>query len=339
MSGASSNEAEWSTWLEPAEPSADRARRPDDPRLGEVVEYWQGNAAALRPGRAVLLGFPQDEGVRRNHGRPGAALAPAEIRRYLYRLTPWDGVSGIDLTEQRPVDLGNMCITASLEDSQAALGQVIEVILRAGAIPVVLGGGHETAYGHYLGYLGAECRVGIINLDAHLDLRPCIDGRGHSGSSFRQALEHAAYPLPGEDYVCLGAQPGSVSRAHWQYAHSQRCVVRWADHVKHSFVKHFVSQRNRLAKRGCQVYVSIDADVAWLGMVPGVSAPSPMGISGDRIVACARVAGRSPHVSSLDLVEINPLYDQDGQSARWAALVIWNFLIGLATRKRMAPSG
>jgi formiminoglutamase len=337
MSGVSSNEGEWSTWLEPAEPP-DLVRRPDDPRLGEIVEYWQGDAAALAPGRAVLLGFPQDEGVRRNYGRSGAALAPAEIRRYLYRLTAWDGISGTDLSEQRPLDLGNFCITASMEDTQAALGQVIEVILRAGAIPVVLGGGHETAYGHYLGYLGAECRVGIINLDGHLDLRPCIEGKGHSGSSFRQALEHAAYPLPGEQYVCLGAQPGSVSRVHWQYARLHGCVIHWADRLEYTLVKHFIRQRNRLAGRGCRIYVSIDADVAWSGMVPGVSAPSPMGISGDKIIACARVAGRSPQVSSLDLVEINPVYDQDGQSARWAALVIWNFLIGLALRNRSLPS-
>jgi formiminoglutamase len=339
MSGASSNEAEWSTWLEPAEPPADLVRRPDDSRLGEVIEYWQGNAAALRPGRAVLLGFPQDEGVRRNHGRPGAALAPAEIRRYLYRLSPWDGVSGTDLTRHRPLDLGNISITACLEDTQAALGQVIEAVLRAGAVPVVLGGGHETAYGHYLGYLGAEMRVGIINLDAHLDLRPSINGRGHSGSSFRQALEHAAYPLAGEDYVCLGAQPGSVARAHWQYACLRGCVVRWAGQVEYTLVKHFVRQRNRLSGRGCRIYLSIDADVAWSGMVPGVSAPSPMGISGDKVIACASIAGKSPQVASLDLVEINPVYDRDGQSARWAALVIWSFLIGLASRKPALPAG
>src|SRR6516162_4042830 len=98
MSGESSNEAGWFTHLEPAPLVEDVFRRPDDPRLGEIVELWRGDLAALRPGRAVLLGFPQDEGVRRNHGRPGAALAPAAIRHWLYRLTPWDGAEGADLT-------------------------------------------------------------------------------------------------------------------------------------------------------------------------------------------------------------------------------------------------
>jgi len=81
----------------------------------------------------------------------------------------------------------------------------------------VLGGGHETAYGHFLGYVGAKKKVGTLNIDAHLDVRPCSDGLGHSGSPFRQALEHPTQPLAGDHYVCLGAQPHSVSHAHWKY--------------------------------------------------------------------------------------------------------------------------
>src|SRR5438552_2655721 len=97
MSGRSSNVAEWFTRLEPAMAPTDIVRRPDDPRLGEIIECWQGDLSALKPGRGVLIGFPQDEGVRRNHGRPGAAEAPAEIRRWLNRLTSCDCQAGVDL--------------------------------------------------------------------------------------------------------------------------------------------------------------------------------------------------------------------------------------------------
>src|ERR687884_322191 len=101
MSSRSSSAAGWSTLLEPAPEPEGLPRRPDDPRLGEVIERWHGDPAALRPGRAVLVG------------------------------------------------------------------------------------GHETAYGHYLGYVRAGRPVGIINLDAHLDLRPVEGGRGNSGTPFR----------------------------------------------------------------------------------------------------------------------------------------------------------
>src|SRR5438105_1410207 len=171
MSGGSSSVDGWFPRLEPVAPPSDLVRRPDDPRLGEVIEFWRGDRAALVPGRAVLIGFPQDEGVRRNGGRVGAAQAPNEIRRWLYRLTPWDCEVSLPLTDPPPLDLGNVRVSEELEATQAALGDAIAAVLQSGAIPIVLGGGHETAYGHFLGYAAEQREVGIVNIDAHLDLR------------------------------------------------------------------------------------------------------------------------------------------------------------------------
>src|SRR5262249_49785213 len=149
--------------------------------------------------------------------------------------------------------------SGSLEDSQRDLAEVIAEIIKSGSIPIVLGGGHETAYGEYLGYVGAGVPVGIINLDAHLDVRPPIDGRGHSGSPFRQAWEHSTYPLAG--YACLGAQPQSVSREHFDWVRERGGVVSWCEEVRHALVKYLEREITRLAGAGCQIYVSLDADV------------------------------------------------------------------------------
>jgi formiminoglutamase len=335
MSSGSSSAAGWSTKLERLPRREDLVRRPDDPQLDEVIESWRGDPAALRPGRAVLVGFPQDEGVLRNHGRTGAADAPHEIRRWLYRLTPWDGAADIDLTGHPPLDAGNVRIAGNLEETQEALGIVVAAILESGAVPVVLGGGHETAYGHYLGYVAAGQTVGILNLDAHLDLRPCPAGGGNSGTPFRQAVEHPTHPLPGSRYACLGTQPHAVSRDHYRYARHKGCVVRWLGEIEGDPEEAFGRERDRLAAVGCQVYVTLDADVVRAADVPGVSAPNVAGLSGRHALALARLAGRSPQVSSFDLVEINPRHDRDGQSARWGALVIWHFLMGLASRPRL----
>jgi len=324
--------AKWFTQLEPVTAPQNLIRRPDDPRLGEIVEFWQGDRAALMPGRAVLIGFPEDEGVRRNGGRPGAAEAPDAIRHWLCRLSPWDCQANIQLTDLPPLDLGNVLISGGLEDAQAALGEIIAAVLQSGAIPIVLGGGHETAYGHFLGYAAERRKLGIINLDAHLDLRPPVDGKGHSGSPFRQAMEHPTHALPGECYVCLGTQPHALSRHHWLFAREHGCTVRWCEEVRHSLKQHFLAECTRLAAAGCPVYLTIDADVVQAADAPGVSAPNVMGLSGAEVAACARMAGSSAQVSSLDLVEINPRFDRDSQSSRWGALIVWNFLIGLASR-------
>jgi formiminoglutamase len=354
MSNASSSVAAWWSRLEPVSPptlpSPTRGEgkqnlsplvgegrvggRPDDPRLGECVEFWREGAPPVRPGRPVLLGFPQDEGVRRNQGRPGAAAAPAAIRHWLYRLTPWDAVKGVNLAALHLLDLGDVRISGTLEESQQALAEVVAAIVTANSVPIVLGGGHETAYGHYLGYVYAGREVAIINLDAHLDVRPLVDGQGHSGSPFRQALEHPTQPLRGDSYVCLGAQPFAVSREHQAYVQDKGGVIRWASrpNVRGLLGSLFLRESKRLSTGGCSVYVTLDSDIVQQADVPGVSAPNPLGLSGRVVASCAEVIGATAAVSSFDLVEINPSYDRDGQSARWAALTIWHFLAGLARR-------
>jgi formiminoglutamase len=331
MSGSSSGAAGWFTRLEPISPP-EWPRRPDDPRLGEFVTFGLKGEPPLGAGRPVLIGFPQDEGVRRNQGRPGAAAAPAAIRHWLYRLTPSDASSGADLSDLGMLDASDVRMVGELEATQQALGEVVAGVLGAGAVPIVLGGGHETVFGTYLGYVLAGRPVALLNLDAHLDVRPYPDGRGHSGSPFRQAIEHPTHPLPGHGYVCLGVQPQSVSREHLDYVLGRGGVVEWAEDVRGDLGGHFQRQCERLRAERCLIHVSLDADVATAADVPGVSAPNPVGLAGAELIACARLAGGTPGVSSFDLVEINPQFDRDGQSARWAAVVIWHFLAGLARR-------
>jgi len=280
----------------------------------------------------VVVGFPQDEGVRRNHGRPGAAEAPGQIRHWLYRMTTSDCAADVHLAPGCLLDAGDVRTTDDLEDSQNVLAEVIAGILRSSAIPIVLGGGHETAYGHYLGYLVAHKPPGILNIDAHLDVRPFTPGHGHSGSPFRQALEHPSDPLPGNRYVCLGAQAQAVSREHFRFAREHGCVIHWCGTLRNQLLQHFEAERDRLQAYGCHIYVTIDADAVHSAEVPGVSAPNVSGLSGVEVVGCARSAGASPAVSSLDVVEINPRHDRDGQSARWGALLVWSFLMGIAAR-------
>ena len=90
MSAASTSVAAPFTRFEPYRYQPGLPPRFDDPRLGECVEFWNGGPLSLSPGQPVVIGFPQDEGVRRNFGRPGALQAPSEIRHWLYRLSPWD---------------------------------------------------------------------------------------------------------------------------------------------------------------------------------------------------------------------------------------------------------
>src|SRR3546814_8471969 len=96
------------------------------------------------------------------------------------------------------VDIG--CKGDELEQAQARLAEKVAYILKAGARPVVLGGGHEVAWGSFQGlaaHLAAEGRkpsILIVNLDAHFDLR--TSRPGSSGTPFDQILEYCRINAP-----------------------------------------------------------------------------------------------------------------------------------------------
>jgi formiminoglutamase len=330
------------------EPAAAPFRKgdPDDPRLGDVVRHWTGGPPELRAGQPVLLGFPCDEGVRRNHGRAGAAQAPDTIREQLYRLTAWDGPSQMDLATVSFLDLGNVRMDGSLEEGQRRLGTVVGALLRASALPIILGGGHETAYGHYLGYVEAQIECAILNVDAHLDVRPLVPSHsaeatgqlvGHSGSPFRQAMEHATQPLKPGRYTVLGAHRQSVARVHEEYVRQRRGRIYWLESLQQSesFLQRFTEEATTHQSSNIPLMLTIDADAFRQADVPGVSAPNPSGLDGALWPLLGWQAGCSPCVRSLDLVEVNPVFDRDHQTARWAAIGVRQFLVGLASRKTL----
>ena len=162
----------------------DSAEAPNALRLFQTIARAERFAPQEMPGDIALLGFACDEGVRRNKGRTGAADGPATLRRALANMASHQG-------HDRCVDMGTISVDGEqLEAAHQALREAVADCQRAGKRTLVLGGGHETAFGHGAGVLDAFPgeKVGIINLDAHLDLR--FADCASSGTPFRQvALE------------------------------------------------------------------------------------------------------------------------------------------------------
>ena len=294
----------------------------EDIRIGDIVY-----SNAKSPTEVVLIGFPSDEGVRRNGGRVGAARAPELIRSIFKRLTPHpehfdDHVAVLSSMH----DVGDVDVSGDLEADQQLLGSLVGSVLGSNQIPVIIGGGHETSFGHVLGYDQLRQKVSIINWDAHPDVRPLKDGRSHSGSPFRQALELGRGTVL--DYTVAGLQPQHVAREHLQYINSRKSAWFWAEELDRVAVQgifHGVTK---------STMVSIDMDVVNQAYAPGVSAPTAGGITDRQLFEIAYQAGLHPLVRSIDVVEVNPEYDQDMRTVRLAAMALWWFTLGLAKRPR-----
>lgn len=293
---------------------------PDDPRVG----HFLAAETEEKETRVAILGFPCDEGVVRNNGRAGAAQGPDALRRCLYRFTPDPTDARMTSLLRRSRDLGDLAVSGELEADQQSLGEAVAEILDAGTIPVVLGGGHETAYGHFLGYAGAGLPVAISNVDAHADVRELRNGQGHSGSPFRQALEHESGLC--REYRVAGLQPQSNSRAHIQYLDTHNCRYWFRTETDQEVIAELYPD-----KEGDR-YATFCLDALDAAFAPGVSAPASDGLHPEWWLAAAYRAGASERVRSFDVVELNPGYDVDQRTARIAALTVWHFLRGVSRR-------
>src|SRR5205085_5242806 len=109
-----------------------------------------------------------DESIQRDLGRLGALEGPTAIRNRLAKLP-------IQKQDIFCYDVGNIiCTDHDLDASQLALAEVVAMLLEKNVRPIIMGGGHEAAWGHYQGIAKAQSakNLGIINFDAHFDLCP-----------------------------------------------------------------------------------------------------------------------------------------------------------------------
>ena len=279
---------------------------------------WHSTILPCPPGEAdgaaVLLGFASDEGVRRNHGRVGAAAGPRELRAALASLAD----PGVALR-----DGGDGVVHDALEDGPTLLGELVAGVLLAGGLPVVLGGGHEVAFGSYRGWSaaldrsgGAE-RWGILNVDAHFDLRESTVAT--SGTPFRQAAHAEAVAGRQLRYAVVGISRANNTRALFDAAAA--LGVPFLDDAAcdppsvASFVDEWLSGLDR-------VHLTLDLDALPAAVAPGVSAPAGFGIPLDAVRTAVRAVATSGKLGVLEVAELNPRFDPDGRTARTAARLV-----------------
>lgn len=176
-------------------------------KWGMVMTFLDLNDSSLTPFEGThfaLIGFKSDKGVYINNGRVGAVESPAAIRTQLAKF-PWHLGNQVMVYDVGNIDGPNR----SLEQLQNSLSKAIKRMCDLNLKPIVLGGGHETAYGHYLGLrqsLSPSDDLAVINMDAHFDLRPYDQTGPNSGTGFRQMFDDAVADKRLFKYFVLGIQ-------------------------------------------------------------------------------------------------------------------------------------
>ena len=298
-------------------------------RVHSVMKLMQVSELQPHQNAVSILGFACDAGVARNKGRVGARKAPDLIRRALANMA-WH-------KQSRLIDLGTVtCDDDLLEQAQSQCAEVIALALRSTPV-ITLGGGHEVAWASFLGLaqhlqhlnLASAPRIGIINFDAHFDLRafehPSVDIKTSSGTPFTQIQHYCQEKQWPFHYACLGVSRASNTPALFERA--EKLNVWYVEDKDLSHLNHIyhLTQLQHFIDNCDYIYLTIDLDVFPAAIAPGVSSPAPRGISLDTInLFLERILHYKEKLVIADIAEYNPTYDVDSQTARLAARLCWD---------------
>jgi formiminoglutamase len=284
----------------------------------------------------AFIGFCCDEGVRLNGGRIGAVKGPKSIRKALSNL-PCDFSQEVKLFDAGDI----LCEDCTLEESQAALAKAVERILSLNLFPIVLGGGHEVAFGNYMGILNHLLQksqkpdIGIVNFDAHFDLRP-YEKVASSGTMFRQIADVCTDENLQYSYMCIGVQKHSNTIDLFKTADRLGAKYMLAKDIIDSDSCKLMEKMDNFIKSRDYIYVTICSDVFSTAFAPGVSSSQPLGLDPERVLKFLKYILRSNKVVSFDIAEVSPRFDQDDVTANLAAVLIFSVINTLCEIKGLS---
>lgn len=267
----------------------------------------------------VILGVPFD--VTSTY-RTGARFGPNAIRQASLNIETFSFRTGIDVEDLRLHDLGDLHASTDTEKTLERVSLVINDILRAGKIPVSIGGEHTITLGVMKGLGNKASKTAIVSFDAHLDLRNKFMDLKLSHTTFMRRINEQTKPAK---IIEVGTR--AVCKEELAYAKKVGIEFFNAQEIRKEGSQQIVRQlREKLAKYK-NVYLSIDMDVFDPAYVPAVQNPEADGLEMHTLldilfgVCDKRVVG-------FDVVEVAPNYDQ-GVTAIQAAKVIFETLCRL----------
>jgi len=242
----------------------------------------------------------------------------------------------VDVSTLSIINSGQIESGLVLEDAHTVLRKQVAHVISKQGVPFVVGGSNDQSYLNAAALLDVypEAKVLVINIDAHLDVRPQKDGMEHSGSPFRRLLEDERFSSNGGKYIVFAAQGNQSSAAHVAYMKEHEAEILFLEEIRamvgadnaalcfSEFLKAHVDTFDH-------VFVSFDIDSITGADCPGVSCPGITGLTALEACRIAFVAGACPKVTLFDMSEFNPAVE-DYRTGKVVSNIFYHFLLGRA---------
>lgn len=288
-----------------------------DNHIGRHIEIHLENLPDWENAQLALIGVPEDRGSKRN---PGSKSAPDLVRHYLYQLDK-------SYFPLQMVDLGNLIPGASLNDTYVALGQIVAELIPKNVIPIIIGGSHDLTYGQYLGYAQNDQVINMAVVDETIDIYKRSEQTDSDSFLYRIFTETPNYLF---NFSQIGYQSYFVSPD--DIATLEKLFFEFFRLGK---VREDMEEVEPIIRDADMMSFDISAVKAC--DAPGKKNVTPHGFYGEEACQIARYAGITDKLSSIGFYEVNPEYDQNGQTAHLVAHMIWYFLEGYYSRTNEYP--
>lgn len=268
---------------------------------------WMDNTYQL-----AIIGVPE---ARNTVGNEGAIFAPDEIRKQFYKLYSWGTALSI-------VDLGNLKIGETCEDTYEILSEVLVFFIERDVVPIILGGGNDLVFANYMAYQKMEQVVNMVSVDSLFDLNPNAPKMNSQSYLTSILLQEPSYLF---NYAQVGYQtylnsPREVKEMESLFFETYRLGLIRQDMEE---VEPIVRNADLL---------SIDISCVRKGDAPGHPHSSPHGFYGEELCQIAMYAGVSDKLSSIGIYEFSPSLDYQDQTSQLISHVIWYFIEGFRRR-------
>jgi formiminoglutamase len=279
-----------------------------------------------KKGDIAILGAPLS---KPSISHSGASFAPDAIRRCLNSFTTYNIEEETDISSQKIIDFGDIAMhPTSIDECHQRIYQATKDVTEAEAAPfsIILGGDHSITTSTVKAIKETKGRVGIIQLDAHHDLRNTEDGGPTNGTPFRRLIEEGH--LKGENLIQIGIRNYANAKAYHDYAIENGVTVYTMKDVRQREITELIqTSLTQLEDKVDTIYLSVDMDVLDQAYAPGCPAIGPGGMDPDTLTRAVQQAIQHPKVQTMDIVEIDPTLDIRDMTSRIASLIVINTLL------------
>lgn len=279
--------------------------------------------------RFTAEGFPNLEGVkvaiigvgesRHSLGNDGCATAPDKVREYFYKLSATPGLT--------IADIGNLRLGHTPNDTYHAVEFVCSELLEQKIVPVIIGGSQDLTFANYLAYQRQQQTINLVCIDRKVDLGVSEDSIDNS-SYLSNIIQHSSALL--FNLSLIGYQSHFIN-----IEEIETLQKMYFDVYRLGLIQTKIEEAEPVVRNAD--ILSIDISAIRQSDAPACANTTPNGMYGEEVCQIMRYAGMSDKLSSVGIYELNPLFDNRGQTSHLAAQIIWYFLEGFANRKDDFP--